>query len=177
MKLAALGPRTMSKSYFRIDLPAAAFSASLRIERVEPTTRKALREHVERFARYFLREMHFNGLQFEAAESPQSVGYVPYRAFLFSLQGRYIGAGCFRLRDDQDPVVPWLFDWLWLHPYVRRKGHLSCAWPELIKAFDAPDPGTEPGSLGDDDRRPFRLAKPISPAMTGFLERIAWNEL
>lgn len=53
-----------------------------------PSSPKALRVHAERFARYFVREMHFGSIQFEAAEVPSSIGFVPHRAFLFAREGR-----------------------------------------------------------------------------------------
>jgi hypothetical protein len=161
------------KSYYRIDLCAAAWTSALHLERVEPTSRKDLRRHVERFAHYFLREMHFNGLQFEAKESPQSVGFTPYKAFLFATQGRYIGAACFRLRADQDPDVPWEFDWLWLHPYFRRQSHMTTAWSQLVDAFD---PRVKPSLPRIAGHQPFRLARPISQSMERFLQKIGWEE-
>ncbi len=161
---------------YRIDLPMAAWSSSLCLVEVEPTARKALREHVERFARYFMHEMHFNGIQFEAAESPHSVCYVRYKAFLFAAQGRYVGAACFRYRDDQDPLVPWLFDWLWLHPFVRRRGHLTRAWPQFIQTFNGLDAQLEAGASSHGDScRPFRLAHPLSSSMAAFVSRIGWD--
>ena len=115
----------------------------------------ALRQHVERFARYFLREMHTGGIQFEALETPASPGYVEYKAYLFLSEDRYVGAGSFRFRNDQSTEVPWLFDWLWLHPYFRHKGLLSFAWPQFARDVGA-----------------FRLAEPISFHMQLFLKKI-----
>jgi hypothetical protein len=146
------------QSYYRIDLPATGWSFKPRLVKVVPSSAKSLRQHVERFARYFLREMHFDGIQFEAAETPQSLGYVPYKAYLFAAQDRYIGAGCFRYREDQDAKIPWLFDWMWLHPYFRREGHLTQAWPALLQEF-----GT------------FRLGHPLSISMEAFLRKVGWQ--
>ena len=145
-------------SYYVIDLPEAAYSSELRVEPVIPSSSKELREHVERFARYFLREMHTGGIQFEAGEIPESTGYVPYRAYLFAVQDRYIGAGCFRERGDEDSDVPWVFDWLWFHPYFRSRGHLSRAWPVLVSEIGR-----------------FRLAYPLSHAMKAFLQKVGWS--
>jgi len=143
------------KDYYRIDLPKRAYSKDLHIAAVVPDSRKVLRDHVERFARYFLREVNTGGIQFEAAETSQSLGYVPYRAYLFAIHDRFIGAGCFRYREYQDPARPWVFDWMWLHPFVRRQGHLTHAWPTLRS------------DLGD-----FRLAHPLSSAMECFMRKI-----
>ena len=120
---------------------------------------KRLRTHVERFARYFLREMHAGGMMFEAVESEKSVGFIPYKAFLFVYQGHYVGASCFRYRDDQDKETPWLFTWLWIHPFVRRRGVLTQTWTELN------------AQVGN-----FRLAPPVSLHMQTFLRKAeAWD--
>jgi|SRR5450755_1106942 hypothetical protein len=146
-------------SYYLIDLPSGPQSSDVCLVKVLPSSAEALRTHVERFARYFMREMHFNGLQFEASETQTSLGFVPYKAFLFARQGHYIGAGCFRYRDDQSTTCPWLFDWLWLHPYCRGQGHLTRVWPEFQNEFDQ-----------------FRCAQPLSTSMKHFLAKVGWNE-
>lgn len=147
-----------TRSFYRIDLPSAPFSSDVHLVEVSPYSRKALRVHVERFARYFLREMHFGSIQFEAAEVPSSVGFVPYRAFLFVKQGYYIGAGCFRQREGLGAHI-WTFDWLWLHPFCRHQGNLTQAWPKLVSL------------MGE-----FTYARPLSLAMERFLVKIGWPE-
>jgi hypothetical protein len=99
--------------------------------------------------------MHTGGIQFEASETKLSPWHVPYKAYLFSRQGSYVGAACFRFREDQDKETPWLFDWLWIHPFCRRKGVLSAVWPELNLQVG-----------------PFRLAEPISTHMKAFLSKV-----
>lgn len=139
-------------SHYRIDLPRKTYSSKPTAVVVTPSSPKSNRNHVERFARYLLREMHYGGIQFEAVEQPTSIGYVPYRAYLFSAEDRYVGAACFRFKPDHCPQTPWLFDWVWLHPYFRRQGHLAALWPDLTPQFGQ-----------------FRLSEPISPAMQNFL--------
>ena len=138
--------------YYRIDLPAAPNTHRPTLVSVTTRSSKQLRLHVERFARYFLREMNAGGLPFEASESELFSDFVPYKAFLFTSQGRYVGAACFRYREDQDPMVPWLFQWLWLHPFCRRRGVLTATWTELK---------TQVGE--------FRYSQPISLNMQAFL--------
>jgi hypothetical protein len=147
------------RSYYLINLPGAPFSSDVEMVEVVPSSSKTLRTSVERFARYFLREMHFGSIQFEAAETPDTLGFIPYKAFLFANQGRYIGAGCFRHREDQSHLRPWLLDWLWLHPFCRRQGNVTRAWPKLHNA------------MGE-----FRCAKPLSVSMERFLAKIGWQE-
>jgi hypothetical protein len=46
-------------------------------------------------------------------------------------------------------------EWIWIHPYCRRQGLLSKAWPEFEKMF----PGFEPDP-------------PLSPAMQAFVAKM-----
>jgi hypothetical protein len=144
--------------YYVIDLPETEYSAQLRVESVLPSSPHEQRKCVERFARYFLRELHTGGLQFDAAEVPGTLGFVPYHAYILSMQGRYIGARCFRQRGQESPDVPWVFDWVWIHPYFRSQGHLTGASPLFVNRF---------GKL--------RLAYPLSRSMSGFLAKISWQ--
>ena len=99
--------------------------------------------------------MNIGGIQFEASEGESSLGYVPYKAFLFAEQGRFVGAAGFRYRHEESGEKPWVFDWLWIHPFRRRRGVLTLLWPAL-KA-----------EVGE-----FRLAEPISQHMQGFLAKV-----
>ena len=147
------------KRHYLIDLPATQYSSEPKLATVTTASPKRLREHVGRFAQYFLREMHRGALQFEASETPASPHFTEYKAYLFTDQDRYVGAACFRFRNDQDTSIPWLFDWLWIHPYFRHKGLLSRAWPKFVR------------EIGQ-----FRLAQPMSLHMQQFLRKIGWRE-
>jgi hypothetical protein len=125
---------------------------------VLPSSHLQFRKNVERFARYFLREMNYSGIQFEAAETPSTLGYVKYEAYLFHAKEHFIGAGCFRWREWENAAASWSFDWVWVHPYLRRQGHLSAAWPQFEEKYG----------------RPFHLARPVSPAMQAFLQTRGW---
>jgi len=144
--------------YYLIDLPTKSYSKKPEVRKITPHSPIEVRKYIEQFARYFLREMHFGGVQFEAAEGPNSIGYRPYVAYLLGAEDRYIGGACFRFRDDQSLDHPWILDWVWLHPYFRRRGHLLLAWPEITQAHGA-----------------FRIAKPISHAMEGFLASVKYE--
>jgi hypothetical protein len=46
----------------------------------------------------------------------------------------WVGACCFRdtkLAHIATPV-PWLLNWIWIHPFCRRKGLLTKAWPQSV---------------------------------------------
>ena len=108
----------------------------------------ALREAVERIAYYFLREL----------ESTVSVPYCSlekddqHRAYVWT-DGEpvVIGACCFRWRRDVDPAG-YALQWIWFHPYERRKGRLGKAWPYFESRFGK-----------------FIIEGPYSPAMKAFL--------
>lgn len=138
--------------YYTVTLPLVDGAARTSLELVEPTSPRQLRDQVERFARYFLREMHTGGIQFEAAENPETLGYRRYAAYLFYDGNRYFGASCFRWREWEDAAASWSADWVWFHPYFRSQGHLTRAWPHLIAQHGH-----------------FHLAKPLSHGMRAFL--------
>jgi hypothetical protein len=96
---------------------------------------------------------------FEASEEATSIGFKPYKAFLFHSQDRFVGAACLRYRKDQSEDTPWLFQWLWIHPYFRRRGVLTHTWPEL-----------------KEQAGQFRLSEPVSSHMQAFLAKVARSE-
>ena len=145
-------------SPYLIDVPAVNSSSSERLVPVYVKSLTALREHVERFARYFLREMNTGGIQFNAAETEKTWGYVPYKAFLFAREGHFVGAACFRYRDYEDKGNPWVFDWIWICPFWRRRGVLAQSWPDINAQVGR-----------------FRLAHPVSPHMQAFLSKVGNN--
>jgi hypothetical protein len=126
---------------------------------VLPTSPKRLREHVERFARYFLRERYSGHIQFEASEVPESPCFVKYEAYLFHDQTYFLGAGCFRWRDWKNAEASWSLDWVWMHPFLRRRGHLQQAWPQFEKKYGR-----------------FHLAQPVSCAGEKILQNVGWHQ-
>ncbi len=63
-----------------------------------------------------------------------------------------VGAACFRWRNDADDTPIWVLDWIWFHPYYRRKGLLAAAWPQFRERF-----------------KNFACEHPLSEAMKSFL--------
>jgi hypothetical protein len=63
------------------------------------------------------------------------------------------GACCFRFRQYQK-TSSYAMQWIWIHPYARRKGHLSAAWPYFRKRFGA-----------------FIVERPYSGEMEVFLDK------
>jgi len=98
--------------------------------------------------------MDYDNIQFAASESALSFGFVKYEAYLFHNGENYVGACCFRW-----PESTWQLDWLWMHPFVRRRGYLKKAWPQFEKKYGH-----------------FDLTKPISCEMEIFLRKVRWFE-
>ncbi|MCK4120398.1 hypothetical protein ACI2UK_27030 [Ralstonia nicotianae] len=123
---------------------------------------------VEKLARYFKRELGFDFVQFEAAETPGAPDFVPYEAYLFHelardkltenqpAPQRVVGACCFRWREWEGREPGWSLDWVWMHPYFRRRGHLNGAWPSFQKRY-----GHE-----------FHIAPPLSIEMQAFINAV-----
>lgn len=134
--------------------------------KIDPTSPLVLRLAVETLARYFKKEMRSDWLQFDATEMQSSLGYVPYEAHLFHeiarecivedepLPQRVFGACYFRWREWTDSEPSWSLDWIWIHPYFRRCGHLQQAWPAFQKRY----------------RTAFNVAPPLSIAMEAFVK-------
>lgn len=123
-----------------------------------------MRQAVEHFAFCFRRELDFDIVQFAAKEEERTEH--GYRAYLFLNRmclddgGRVavIGACCFRWRRYSDVPQQYAMQWMWLHPFERRKGRLGKAWPYFEQRFGRVIPES-----------------PFSPAMSEFLKkRKAW---
>lgn len=129
---------------------------------------KPYKQAVERIAWFFKREMRYDFPQYAATEYDRS----PYsdqktdadlRAFLWfedehsdraANEWPMIGAAAFRFKGSKKKQL-WFFDWVWIHPYERRQGHLERTWPFLC------------GMFGD-----FALTEPVSYSMQSFLVKM-----
>jgi hypothetical protein len=120
------------------------------------------RRYVEKMARYFMRELDLDHVQFCAREYEASEED-PYSAWLFVAESsnvlppgtRIFGACCFRRRDFTDCQSPWSLEWVWLHPYFRNHGCLTQVWPIFRNRFGG-----------------FEVEGPYSKAMAAFLKKM-----
>ena len=110
-----------------------------------PRSVRKIRRAVECCAYYFRRELNFDFLQYCSLEKQDD----KHRAFLWTHDGTLdekdrvtvVGACCFRLRKWSDaplsnlPPESYALQWIWFHPYERRKGHLQKAWPYFSRRF------------------------------------------
>jgi hypothetical protein len=111
-----------------------------------------MRRAVETLARYFQREFCYDFIQYGATERSDPRD----RVFLWT-QDSYtyhaaIGAICFRWREYRDTPPGLAVAWVWIHPYLRRRGILAGHW------------GFFRDTYGD-----FYIERPLSPAMQAFL--------
>lgn len=143
---------------FRMD--ETDFHAPTRLIEVRPDSPRSLRKAVERIAYYFRREFNYDFVQYAAEDDdPHSHAFLwvaPYNLFPEETGG----ACCFRWREWEDAEPCWGLQWIWLHPYLRRKGLLAQAWPYYQERFGN-----------------FFSEPPLSPAMTAFLEVLQENDL
>jgi hypothetical protein len=68
--------------------------------------------------------------------------------------GSIAGACAIRWTEFSDAPAQWAMIWAWIAPAVRRKGILSRRWPLLKQRFGE-----------------FHLSRPLSDAMTGFVNK------
>lgn len=72
---------------------------------------------------------------------------------------RCFGAVGIRWQEYNDiPDPGWFMTWAWFHPAEQRKGHLTKAWPHILKLF----PNIIP-------------LLPLSPAMQSFLTKVQFH--
>jgi hypothetical protein len=116
---------------------------------VRPDGPIRFRRAVETIARYFRREFHFDFVQYSATDR-----YCDKRdrAWLWFGHGAVtvtdplpcIGACSFRWREEE---TGYALQWIWLHPYCRRRSLLTSAWPmfrEWFGEFEVEGPLSEP---------------------------------
>lgn len=128
---------------------------------VLPGSPRRLRAAVHTFAVAFRRESRFDFVQFPDPDDRTDRAWEAWlwpasEARYLSVRSVAVGAACFRrVAWEELPEPAWTACWIWLHPYVRRLGMVSGAWPTFIDRY------------GD-----FILEPPLSDAMEGFAEAL-----
>lgn len=114
---------------------------------------KSHRRAVWKIAQFFRREFHYDFIQYAyEGEDPDHVAYLWVPDCKFNGRRTHcIGATCFRKRETDGFMT---MDWIWIHPFWRRRGLLTAAWPYFM---------TEHGV--------FHVEKPWSDAMARFIEK------
>jgi len=128
-----------------------------------------VRDAVETLGLYFKREFHYDFPPFEASENPSNWAY-RYEAYLFHDLARHVmeedvqtpqfcfGAACFRWITWENSEHCWSLQWVWFHPFFRKQGYLSKAWPLFVEKYG----------------ERFHIDHPLSLPMEKFLEYVGW---
>jgi len=138
---------------------AICIDQDLRLIWVDAWSSPKLKKFVYRIAVYFRREFQYDFVQYSEDEQD-----LTHRAFLFFSRAsdkyydkdiyRILGGGCFRQRKYQDFPESYALKWIWIHPYMRRKGMLTKAFDEFMNQFEQ-----------------FRVESPYSVEIKSFLEK------
>jgi hypothetical protein len=120
---------------------------------ITPRSSKSGRMATYVLAMYFRREFQWDFVQYHH----DNHGNERDRVFLWTQEPlRHdkvaVGAICFRWRDYEDAPHGLALAWVWIHPYLRRKGILSAYWPFFREVYGN-----------------FYVERPISTAMADFL--------
>lgn len=120
------------------------------------------RKAVHDMALYFKREFNYDFPQYDYREEKPDELLAAYLwvhpdfiDFAVDFRIPCIGAACFRLRNRADAPSSWAMQWVWFHPYLRRKGLLAASWPHFNEGF--PD---------------FICEPPLSESMELFLKKV-----
>lgn len=136
---------------------------------VGPESPKSWRKEVFNLARNFKREQLYDFIPYNCQEpdDPQSQ-FDRVLVFYDSDPNNYTfwgAVGITRRVDgpidasEEDKHFPcWALSWAWLHPWQRRQGHLTNAWPYILKMYPN-----------------LNIEEPFSPAMIGFLKKVSYQ--
>jgi len=141
-------------------------------EVVGPRSPMSWRKAVEEMALYFKREMKYESIGYSTYEWRELL-LVDDRMLVFTdtyveekqptkesrtdftIRLLFTGVIAMRARKQRWNSRPnWTLDWVWFHPFARRRGHLTRAWPFLLQMY--PD---------------LKISEPPSDAMRAFLNK------
>jgi hypothetical protein len=121
-----------------------------------------LHREVFKIAKYFSEDLNYNTIP---PYPPLGVRDKDHTALLFtteatdlgkaeSMSYRIFGSCLFRRQHFTEAEDCWVLEWIWFHPFFRRKGNLTKYWAYLERKF------------GD-----FLINEPESNDMVAFLDR------
>ncbi|MGA3178916.1 MAG: hypothetical protein ABSF38_01090 [Verrucomicrobiota bacterium] len=124
------------------------------------------RKAAERLAYCFRREFDYDSVQYTAEEANfEGWKVMRDRVLMFGENDQSIsqpntrrlfyGAVSVRWIEWENAPASWALNWAWFHPYERRRGHLTRAWPHILRMYPNPWP-----------------RHPRSPSMQAFLEKM-----
>lgn len=159
--------------FFRIDAPQVSSEMCIRsllqtetpycgiCARVTAVSPPALRRAVETLAHFFKREGHYDFVGYYADHPPDETVYLweSYRLDAAPGKTSIIGAAGFGIVNWQSLGPRPTLEWVWIHPYERRQGLLTRAWP-----------------LFEREHGEFIINPPYTTAMRTFLAKIGLHQ-
>lgn len=116
---------------------------------------KSVRKAVEVIATYFRREFNYDFVQYSAEHCQESTLAYLWTANGWLGEGNVVIGACAFYWEEWTNVQPcWCLGWVWFHPYERRSGNLTKAWPFFRARFGE-----------------FWVSQPLSGAMEAFLTK------
>ncbi|MDA8084066.1 MAG: hypothetical protein M0024_10460 [Nitrospiraceae bacterium] len=153
-------PLAMQKG--ALDIIAPLISVNEPFTNPLEVTYKSAKQHrkaVYKIARFFKKEFQYDFVQYgydgdEKDELHCAFLWIDPGTVELATEFRVpcVGATCFRWRSNADDSPLWVMDWIWIHPFYRRKGLLTAAWPQFRDRF-----------------KDFVCERPLSEAMKKFL--------
>jgi|TARA_R110000824_G_scaffold41169_5_gene122734 hypothetical protein len=159
MKNKLTGCLYMDKQYFAINLPSTNWDDASPLQEVEhwqPLKRRLL---VEKLARYFKREGHYDFIPYLASEPhKKNVVFLWLGEHMDWDSSKAVAYGAIEFEPCNytnliEKGCEWQLAWVWFHPYMRNRGHLSAAWDYFLERFGN-----------------FWVTRPLSSDMKKFLE-------
>lgn len=99
-------------------------------------SRKATKNVLESFALFFKREFEYDFLQYSSFSESEDKDF-PFLFFSHDYDDRElaVGGGKFIWREWSNAPPSWALQWIWLHPYYRKRGIFKRVCPEFKKMF------------------------------------------
>jgi hypothetical protein len=153
------------EDFYSISLPTVKSSKATDegLLAVTPASSAQRIDLVERFGTYIKRELKYDfPPDIDDGDGAKVKGYFflgdgwyppnlqPVGVVVF----KYVNANRVRPEHVEQIGNRWWLEWIWLHPYERRKGLLSRHWPAFVEEFGN-----------------FYVAPPLSHSMKQFLEK------
>ena len=148
----------INKQRHAINLPSIKWDGALPLQEVQhwqPLQRRLL---VEKLGTYFRREFNYDFIPYLAiAPYKENVVFLWLGEDYDKYGRKAVAYGAIEFEPCDYPDLmkkgcQWQLAWVWFHPYMRNKGHLSAAWDYFQDRF-----GT------------FWVTRPLSSSMKKFL--------
>ena len=147
-------------------IPSKACEAIMTVEgtidlwHVPPTASLTSCKAVHEIAVYFRTEFRYDfaGYSLEHSEPRDSAFLLTHTSD--NVTNYAVGAVFFDWVQGKNYPPCHVLEWVWLHPFLRRRGHLSKIWPYFTQRFGS-----------------FHVSHPRSYAMEKMLEKVGYAEV